>query len=135
MPNLDEIKERFKNDRFATDTTGAVIVSAESGRAMCSLALRRDHLNSNEAVMGGAIFTLADFAFAVASNGCENDGRVTVSLHNEISFLSPVKGKTLFADARCFRAGRKTSLYIVEITDELGTAVAHMSVNGYAETK
>jgi acyl-CoA thioesterase len=135
MSALANIRDRFRGDRYATDVTGAEIVSAECGHAVCSLALRPDHLNANGAVMGGAIFTLADFAFAVAANGCENDGRVTVSLHNEISFLSPAKGKTLIAEARRLKAGHKTSLYLVDIRDELGTAVAHMSVNGYSESK
>ena len=39
MPDLEEIRSRFKNDHFATDAAGIVIDSAEPGKAVCSLIL------------------------------------------------------------------------------------------------
>ena len=69
MPSLEELRERFREDRYATQLTGADILEAEPGRALVGLRLRPDHLNANQKVMGGAVFTLADFAFAVAANG------------------------------------------------------------------
>ena len=86
-------------------------------------------MNANNAPMGGAIFTLADFAFAVAANG--GSERVTVSQHVSITFLSPAKGSELLAEASCRKAGRTTCLYQVEVRDELGTYVAHAEVNGF----
>ena len=80
--------------------------------------------------MGGAVFTLADFAFAVAANAFEET--VTVSQHVSITFLAPAKGKRLFAQARCRKAGRTTCLYEVDVTDELGGFVAHAVVNGFS---
>ena len=35
MSTLEEIRSRFKNDRFATNATGIVIDSAEPGKAVC----------------------------------------------------------------------------------------------------
>lgn len=64
---LKQIQKVFSNDRFATDN-GAVIEQADEGYAKCWLEIQPHHLNAAGTVMGGAIFTLADFAFAVASN-------------------------------------------------------------------
>lgn len=129
MTALEEIRGRFQNDHFATDATGIVIDSAEPGKAVCSLALEQRHMNENNVPMGGAVFTLADFACAIAANGCSE--RKTVSQNVSITFLSPAKGGRLIAEASCLREGRTTALYTVDVKDELGTYVAHAAVNGY----
>lgn len=129
MSVLEEIRRRFKNDHFATEATGIVIDSAEPGRAVCSLVLEKRHMNENNVPMGGAVFTLADFACAIAANGCSE--KKTVSQNVSITFLTPAKGKRLIAEASCLREGRSTALYTVDVRDEVGTYVAHASVNGY----
>ncbi len=129
MPSLEEIRERFQNDHFATDAAGIVIDSAEPGRAVCSMVLEERHMNENQVPMGGAVFTLADFVCAVAANGYAE--RKTVSQNASITFLAPAKGKRLTAEAFCLREGRTTALYAADVKDELGTYVAHATVNGY----
>ena len=129
MTTLEEIRNRFKNDHFATDATGIVIDSAEPGRAVCSLTLEERHMNDNNVPMGGAVFTLADFVCAVAANGYSE--RNTVSQNVSITFLSPAKGKRLIAEASCLREGRTTALYTADVRDELGTYVAHAVLNAY----
>ncbi|MGN0402734.1 MAG: PaaI family thioesterase [Acetatifactor sp.] len=129
MPTLKEIKERFQRDRFATETTGVEIVEAKPGRALCKLSLRPELLNANEVPMGGAIFTLADFAFAVASNAYSE--AMTVSQHASMNFLAAAKGTTLYAEAVCLKAGRRTCLYQINVTDDAGIFVAYMTVNGF----
>lgn len=129
MSALEEIRSRFQNDHFATDATGIVIDAAEPGKAVCSLVLEKKHMNENNVPMGGAIFTLADIACAVAANGYSE--KKTVSQQASITFLSPAKGKRLIAEASCLRAGRTTALYAVDVRDELGIYVAHATVNGY----
>ncbi len=129
MSALEEIRSRFQNDRFATGTTGIVIDSAEPGKAVCSLILEDRHMNENDVPMGGVIFTLADFACAIASNGYSE--KKTVSQNVSITFLSPAKGKRLIAEASCLRQGRSTALLTADVRDELGTYVAHAAVNGF----
>lgn len=84
--------------------------------------------------MGGAIFTLADFAGAVAANSWRETADV-VTFSSNISFLSPAKGTKLIGEAVCLKDGRTTCLYEVKIADELGTQVAHATVNGFAVKK
>lgn len=130
MPDLEEIRNRFRNDRFAMEVTGITIDSAAPGKAVCSLILEERHMNANHVPMGGVIFTLADFVCAIAANGCS--GRNIVSQNVSITYLAPAKGKVLFAEASCLREGRTTALYAADVRDELGTYVAHATVNGYA---
>lgn len=129
MPSLDELNSRFSHDCFATAVVGARILEAEPGRAVCVLPLRPAHMNANGTPMGGAIFTLADFAFAVAANGFSD--RVTVSQHASVTFLAPAKGTELRAEATCLKAGRTLCLYTVDITDNEGVHVAYVTVNGF----
>lgn len=129
MSALEEIRSRFQNDHFAMGVTGIVIDSADPGKAVCSLVLEERHMNENNSPMGGAVFTLADFACAVAANGYSE--RKTVSQNVSITFLAPAKGKRLIAEASCLREGRATVLCTVDVKDELGTYVAHATVNGY----
>lgn len=129
MSKLEEIRNRFKQDRFATEAVGIEIDSAEPGKAVCSLTLEPHHMNANHVPMGGAVFTLADFTCAVAANG--HSEKVTVSQNASITFLAPAKGKRLVAEASCLRSGRTTALLTVDIRDELGTYVAHATVNAY----
>lgn len=125
---LEEVRKRFLQDRFATEN-GAVIDAVEEGYAKCSMELKDTHRNALGAVMGGAIFTLADFAFAVASNWNKTP---QVSLNASISFLGRAKGDRLIAEAHKIREGRKTCYYEVAVCDELGNQVAHMTSNGFS---
>lgn len=129
MSALEEIRNRFKNDHFATDAAGIVIDSAEPGKAVCSMTLEERHMNENNVPMGGAIFTLADFVCAIASNGYSE--KKTVSQNVSITFLAPAKGKRLIAEASLLRQGRTTALYAADVRDELGTYVAHAVMNAY----
>lgn len=129
MNSIEEVRAHFADDRFAA-LAGIKIIEVETGRAVCQMELRPHHMNANNTPMGGAIFTLADLAFAVAANVGNSDSR-TVSQHMSITFLSPAKGKTLIAEAKRIKAGRRTCLYEVSVTDELGTLVAHATGNGF----
>ncbi|MCI9444747.1 MAG: PaaI family thioesterase [Oscillospiraceae bacterium] len=129
MPTIEELTARFQADRFATEAAGIVIREAEPGRALCAMKLRPCHMNANNVPMGGAVFTLADFAYAVASNGFTD--KISVTQHVSITFLSPAKGTELLAEARSLKDGRTTCLYEVDVRDELGTYVAHAAVNGF----
>ena len=130
MPTIDQIRAHFSNDRFATQAAEIRIVEAQPQYAVCEMPILEKHRNARGTPMGGAIFTLADFAAAVAANGFAEQTD-TISLHADITFLSAAKGSRLIAKASCIRQGRTTALYEVEITDELGTLVARASVNGF----
>ena len=86
---IEEARAYFSKDRFATDN-GMMLEELDESHAVTSLALGERHRNAFGGVMGGAIFTLADFAFAALTNSCE---KVTVAQQVSINYLSPCKGE------------------------------------------
>lgn len=122
--SLEQVQWIFSNDRFATKTTGCRVVEAGPGHAVCELDVCERHLNEKGGVMGGAIFTLADFACAVASNIGEEP---TVSVAFSIQYLSAVKGKRLIATADAQKNGRTLGFYDCMVRDDLGRDIAHVT--------
>lgn len=134
MANLKQSNEFFKNDLFATEVSGIKIKEVGLHCALCEMPITDRHRNARGTPMGGAIFTLADFAAAVAANSELGDENV-ISLHADISYLSAARGETLYAEATAIRHGRSTTLYQVEISDDVGTKVAFVNVTGYVLKK
>ena len=76
MDRLERAREVFSKDLYATKLSGVIIEEVKDNYALCSMELTDDHKNAYGGIMGGAIYTLADFAFAVASNfekDCHSD--------------------------------------------------------------
>lgn len=127
MNTIEEVRKFFSKDRFATEN-GAVIDEIGDHYAKCSMPITERHLNAMGALMGGASFTLADFAFAVAANW-QNPG--TVSINSNIAFLGVAKGKVLIAEAVMIKSGRTTCYYNIDVNDELGNKVAAVTITGF----
>ncbi len=127
MTDLEEARKFFGEDYYATKVTGIEITEVGDHRAKCSLELTRNHKNAYGGVMGGAIFTLADYTFAVASNFRQPQ---TVSVTSQINFIGRAKGSRLIAESRLIKDGRTTCLYGIDVTDELGTKVAFVTISG-----
>ncbi len=121
---IEEVRTLFANDRFATEACGCRVLEASRGHAVCEFDIREGHLNAQGNVMGGAIFTLADFALAIACNIGEQP---TVAVSNTIDYMNMAKGKKLIATCEVDKSGRSLGFYTVTVTDELGTAVAKMN--------
>ena len=121
---IQEVRELFANDRFATEACRCEVLEASRGRAVCAFDIDDIHRNAVGGVMGGAIFTLADFALAIACNIGEQS---TVSVSNSIQFLSGAKGTRLIATCTTDRSGRSLGYYTVDVVDDLGVHVAKMT--------
>lgn len=126
--SVEKAREYFVGDRFAA-CNGVTLDALDNDVCVCSVELRDDlHRNAAGGVMGGVIFTLADFAFAVASNNLHH---VTVALQTSVNFMSAAKGKKLIARTKCVKDGRTTCVYNVDVTDDLGNSVAQFVGTGY----
>ena len=125
--SLEEVREYFKNDKFATNA-GMQVESFSDEEVICSVELTDDHKNANGGIMGGAIFTLADLAFAVLVN---NIHKPSVAAQVSINYLSGAKGKMLYAKSSCIKTGRSTTVASVDVYDELGTKVALFTGTAY----
>ncbi len=125
--SLEEAREFFYKDKYAVNT-GIVLDEITEDVAICSLELTDDHRNAYGGVMGGVIFTLADFAFAVLSNQIH---QLTVAQQVDIHYLSAPKGDKLFAKATCRKSGRTSSIVNVDISDDTGRDVAQFIGTGF----
>ncbi|HBN85633.1 MAG TPA: thioesterase [Clostridiales bacterium] len=122
-----DLIENIRNDLFAK-YIGVELIQVEEGYAKAEMKIKQIHLNGVGMVQGGAIFTLADYAFAAASN---SKGTVTVGINNNISYIKSPKGKKLIATAKEVSYGRKICTYTVDVTDENGELIAQMNAMGY----
>ena len=117
---MEAIKEFFKRDQYAR-LSGIELVSVKPGHAVARMTVQAHHLNAIGGVQGGAIFTLADFAFAAASN---TRGNVAVAVNVSITFMKSVSSGVLQAEARELSYNPKLGSYTVDITDEQNALVA-----------
>jgi len=124
---MEEARAYFSCDRFATEN-GIVLDELDETHAVTSMAVEARHKNAYGGVMGGAIFTLADFAFAALTNDRE---RVTVAQQVSINYLSPVKGKKLIATARYKKDGRNSCVVNVDVVDDTGREIAQFVGTGF----
>ena len=125
--SLEAAREFFRGDRFATESD-MVIDELAQGRSKCSFVINPHHMNAEGGVMGGAIFTLMDFAFAAAASVVH---RPTVAMQVSISYINAVKGKKLIAAAECKKDGRTICTYNVTVTDENEREIAQAVFTGF----
>lgn len=117
---MEKVKQYFKNDQFAA-RNDIELLEVTPGGAKAKMTLHPHHWNGYGTVHGGAIFTLADFAFAAASN---SHGTVAVAINANISILKAGKTGTLWAEARELSKNAKLGTYTVEVKDDAGDLVA-----------
>ena len=113
-------KNFLHNDKFALHA-GIELLEVTSGGAKVKMEVKPFHINGVGLVHGGALFTLADFAFAAAANSHEE---VAVAINASISYLKAVQSGTLYAEAEEISNSRKISVYSIKITDEQNELVA-----------
>ena len=128
MGSLQDARNIFSADLYATELSGAVIDEIGTDYARCSMRLTDKHKNAYGGIMGGAIYTLADFAFAVASN--YDKDYATVSLVGTASFMNAPRGDVLSAEAKLIKNGRTNSFFDVTVTDDTGRIVAVVNFTG-----
>jgi phenylacetic acid degradation protein PaaD len=116
-----DLKEFFKRDQFAA-YCGIELLEVSPGGAKVRMKIEEHHLNGLRTVHGGAIFTLADFAFAVA---CNSHGTVAVALNVSINFVKAAfPGMTLYAEAKEVSISPKIGTYDIRVTNEKGELIA-----------
>jgi len=113
--------EFFKNDRYAT-MTGIELIEISKGYAKAKLPVTDMHLNAGNTTQGGAIFTLADFVLAAASN---SHGRLAFTITGSVNFLKGSgQGDTLFAEAKERFLHKRIANYQVDVTNQNGELIA-----------
>ncbi len=102
-------------DHFAK-ALGIEVLESKDGYAKVCMKVEKNHTNALGFTHGGAIFSLADYAFALACNFGDN---VAVAVQVDIKFLKPtVEGDVLTAEATRVSDGKTTGLYNVMVRKE-----------------
>ena len=127
---MDSIKEILAGDMFARQA-GIQLLEVRPGYARASMKLTPNHLNSEGVCQGGALFTLADLAFAAASN---SRGQLTFSLNANITYLRSVSKGCVYAEATELFNHHRVPFIEVRLTDEAGELVALFTSSGYRKT-
>ena len=125
--SLEEAKAFFVKDRFATENNMSLEALTEDG-AVCTMEITERHMNAEGHLMGGAILALADFTFAVAAN---NVHRPSVAQQVSLNFLNASKGKKLISTAFCVKNDRTSTVFRIEVKDDLGKDVAQAMFTGF----
>jgi acyl-CoA thioesterase len=115
----DALAEFFGRDRFATGN-GMRVTEVRPGYARTEMAVEPRHMNAVGVMQGGAVFTLADLAFAAASN---SHGVVAVACQADMTFFKGVTTGRLTAEAEEIARTRKLSTCVIRVTDEQGELV------------
>lgn len=119
MEALDRAKKIAKfmreNDKIAI-WLNIDLIEVSPGYALIGMKVREDMLNAAKLCQGGAIFSLADFAFALASN---SHGKLALAISSSIYFPSSAQeGEYLLAEAKEISLTRKTGLYEVKVYEK-----------------
>lgn len=123
----EHIRKFFERDRFAAYNR-IKLVKVKPGFAVTEMTVTDEHYNGLGIVQGGAIFTLADFAFAAASNAA---GQATVGINAQVTYFKAAKGGKLTAEAKEVSGSKKITGYNVEVFNEHKELIAQLSFTGY----
>ena len=127
VASIDDARAFYAGDRFATEN-GMTLEELDESHAVTSVEIGARHRNALGGVMGGAIFTLADLAFAALTNDRE---RSVVAQQVSVNYLAAPKGGRLFATARYKKDGRSSCVVNVDIVDDSGREIAQFVGTGF----
>ena len=129
MSNIDSkaLKDFFLHDEFARQN-GIEIVEIAEGYARTQVRIEPRHLNAGGFVQGGVLFTLADLAFAAATN---SHGTLTVTSTANITFVRGATGGIITAQAQELVNHHHLPFCEVRIIDGESNLLAIFTASGY----
>jgi acyl-CoA thioesterase len=127
---MDPNKAFFANDAWAKES-GIELMEVSTGRSKVRMKIEKKHVNGHGTVHGGVIFTLADTAFALASN---SHGIPAAAINAHISYVKSATAGTLYAEAAESSLGPKIATYSVIVTDDNGEKIALFEGMVYRKT-
>ena len=116
-----------ENDTFGKSNR-MHLETVREGYAEAVMQITENSCNAVGTVQGGAIFTLADLAFAGAANSY---GDKCVAMSAAVSFIRPGSGKILRAEAKEVSKGRRSCVMEVEVKNEEGKLVSKIQFTGF----
>jgi len=111
------IESAFSADSYA-GVQGFSLGEITDESVTVSMVVRDDHLNFHDVLHGGALFSLADCAFSLASNA---HGDTAMAIDTHLVHTAPARlGDTVTATAVEMTRGRTLATYRVDVTRDDG---------------
>lgn len=125
--------ERLNNGGRFASSIGAHLTEVKEGSAKAQLTVEERHLNGGGVCQGGAIYTLADLAFAAVTN---SHGILSLGISNTITFLKSAQlGDTITAECTELLNHHKLPYCDIKITNQHGELLAVMTGLAYRMKK
>ena len=106
------VSEMMSKDTFS-QWLGVEVLEIKEGFAQIKMTVRDEMLNGHRVAHGGISFSLADSAFAFASN---SHGQKAVSIETSINHINPIfAGDELVATAEKESTSKSLGQYIVRV--------------------
>ncbi len=122
MKTLEEVRDFIEKKDMLIGLFGMEIVDFGRGYARVRMTVKDNHVNAPGMCHGGTLFSLADVAFACASNSY---GQLALAIEMSISFIKPaVPGETITAECTEKHRGRSLARYMIEIKNGSGRIIA-----------
>lgn len=129
---MDKLTTIFQRDPYA-QLLRMELVRCEPGYAMTRVTITDDMLNFNGTANGGLIFSLADYAFAAASNAY---GQTAVGIHTHMSYHAAGKvGDVLTCAAHEVKRSRRLAVYDMRTINAKGELVSTMEGTVYIKNE
>jgi acyl-CoA thioesterase len=125
-------QKMLEHDAFS-QWLGVELLDIGPGFCKLQMTIREEMLNGFYIAHGGITFSLADSAFAFASN---SHGQQAVSIHTSIKHTKALKaGDTIIAAAEEEHKNHKIGVYTVKVSDQDGELVASFNGTVYRKSK
>jgi acyl-CoA thioesterase len=117
-----KVATKMMEDTKFENTLGISLVDVEEGFAKMKMEVKEMMLNGHGTCQGGAIFSFADAAFAIA---CNSRNVATVAGACDISFVKPAfKGDILIATATEKYLKGRSGIYDIVVTNQKFESIA-----------
>ncbi|MDM8000878.1 MAG: PaaI family thioesterase [Dehalococcoidia bacterium] len=119
--DLSGFREKVEKEPIGT-FFGMKLLDLSPGHARVTMKLRPKYLTFNGYVFGGIITSIADQAFACATNSM---GRPSIATQFNVHFIAPsVPGDELIAEGKVLRKGRRVDVCEITVTNQDGRLIA-----------
>ncbi|MBN1183000.1 MAG: PaaI family thioesterase [Bacteroidales bacterium] len=124
---MEYYKKYFSGDRFAGEN-GIILDECRPGYAKVRVIVDKRHLNGAGVLHGGLIFTLADFAFAAATNSY---GNIALSINASINYFDKCNQGVIIAEAKEIARSNKLITCDITVEQEGGPLLANFKGTAY----
>ena len=119
--DLSEFREKVEKEPIGA-FFGMKLLDLSPGQAKVRMKLKPEYLTFNGFIFGGIITSIADQAFACATNSM---GRPSIATQFNIHFIAAAApGDELTAEGKVLRKGRRVDVCEIAVTNQDGRLIA-----------